>query len=46
MSSFRGGTLEKLSRISMAPLARMDRKNRILAYAYAGFFAAVLYVMI
>ncbi|KAH0148815.1 hypothetical protein KCU67_g11302, partial [Aureobasidium melanogenum] len=45
MSSFRGGTLEKLSRISMAPLARMDRKNRILAYAYAGFFAAVLLIV-
>ncbi|KAG9692443.1 hypothetical protein KCU95_g7228, partial [Aureobasidium melanogenum] len=45
MSSFGGGTLEKLSRVSMAPLARMDRKNRILAYAYAGFFAIFLLIV-
>ncbi|KAG9906662.1 hypothetical protein KCU98_g7761, partial [Aureobasidium melanogenum] len=45
MSSLRGGTLEKLSRVSMAPPARMDRKNRILAYAYAGVFAAFLLIV-
>jgi len=44
MSSIRGGTLEKLSRVATKPLTRMDQKTRKLTYAYLGVSGAILLV--